>query len=450
LSNKIASKIDKKQAKIAVLGLGYVGLPTSTMFANVGFQVVGIDVNKNIVNQINEGTFQTKEAGLSELILKAQKKGLLTATDSASAIADKDVIIICVQTPLSLNGKADLSFLEAACTTIAEEMKPNTLIVIQSTIPPQTTKNLIIPTLETISKLKCGKDFWLVFCPERMAPGTGLKDLSQNSRLIGANDHTSSLLGKKLFQSITDGDLLVTDIPSAEISKLAENTFRYVNIAFANELALLCKQTGADVLEVIRLANTHPRVNIHTPGPGAGGPCLSKDSHILLVSTQKGIFKSRIIKAAVNVNENMPKYIAKMALDALSKNQKAITLSKIAVLGTAYKADINDARQSPSHGIIDALKQKKIKVFAYDPNCEESFGAAKAQNLEEALTNSDCIILAVDHKAFLNFDLDTAKLLMRPNPIIIDAKRIINPVEAKNKGFKYYAPSLPDIMPNES
>jgi UDP-N-acetyl-D-mannosaminuronic acid dehydrogenase len=436
--NGILEKIRKIEAKIVVVGLGAVGLPTAVLFANLGFQVIGVDVNRKIVDHINEGTLQTKELGLQELILKMHKANRFSATVKLfEALTQADIVIICVQTPLDEQRHANLSYLKKACEELAKGLTRNKLVVIQSTVPPKTTGTLVIPILEEESGLKCGVDFWVNYCPERMAPGNGLHDLTENPRLIGAYDSKSAILGSELFTIATKGRLLITDILSAEVSKLAENTFRYVNIAFANELALICQQLGADVNEVIKLANTHPRVNIHQPGCGAGGPCLSKDAHLLLDSISLNTIKTAVLPAAIELNDFMPSYIARLATDSLTRVGKNLNTSKIAVLGTAYKGGVNDSRDSPSGGIIRELNKKQAKMVVFDPHCDESFGMQKAMSLAEAVKDADCIIVATDHKEFGSFNLTEFKKLMNANPIIIDAKRIISPATARNLGFEY-------------
>jgi UDP-N-acetyl-D-mannosaminuronic acid dehydrogenase len=274
-----------------------------------------------------------------------------------------------------------------------------------------------------------------------MAPGNGLNDLGANARLIGAYDSESGVLGSALFKLATNGKLLMTDIPSAEVSKLAENTFRFVNIAFANELALICKQIGVDANEVIELANTHPRVNIHQPGCGAGGPCLSKDTHLLLSSIKLSTSKVEVISAAIRLNSKMPRYIANLAVDALCKKGKTVSKSKIAIFGTAYKGDVDDSRDSPAEEIIRELKKRKATLVVFDPNCSESFGEKKASSATEASMEADCIIIATDHKEFFELNLSAIKKLMKENPIIVDAKRTISPAEAKLQGFEYVTTS---------
>jgi UDP-N-acetyl-D-mannosaminuronic acid dehydrogenase len=442
IKQKLLTLIEAKEARIAVLGLGCVGLPTAALFANLGFRVTGVDINPKIVDQINSCVLHTKECSLDKLVITAHHKGLLSATSASSeALSAADVLIVCVQTPVDNQGNANLSFLRGACEEIAKILKRDKFVVIQSTVPPKTIGTIIVPILEKGSGLRCGVDFWLTYCPERMAPGNGLNDLGANARLIGAYDSESGVLGSALFKLATNGKLLMTDIPSAEVSKLAENTFRFVNIAFANELALICKQIGVDANEVIELANTHPRVNIHQPGCGAGGPCLSKDTHLLLSSIKLSTSKVEVISAAIRLNSKMPRYIANLAVDALCKKGKTVSKSKIAIFGTAYKGDVDDSRDSPAEEIIRELKKRKATLVVFDPNCSESFGEKKASSATEASMEADCIIIATDHKEFFELNLSAIKKLMKENPIIVDAKRTISPAEAKLQGFEYVTTS---------
>jgi UDP-N-acetyl-D-mannosaminuronic acid dehydrogenase len=442
LSARLLDMINRKTAKITVIGLGYVGLPTAALFANIGFQVMGFDKNQKIVSQINNSNIQTKEPDLEKIVINSHKKGLLNATSvSSEALSEADVLIVCVQTPVDAEGNANLSFLRSASENISKFLKKGSLVVIQSTVPPKTIGTLIVPLLEKDRRVKCGVDFWLAYCPERLAPGSGLLDLAANSRLIGAYDSESAVLCGALFQLATSGKLLITDIASSEVSKLAENTFRYVNIAFANELALICKQINVDVNEVIRLANTHPRVNILKPGCGAGGPCLSKDTHLLLTSNNQNLSKIEVIPAAIKLNSNMPKYIAELAVNAIRQKGKTVSKSKIAVFGTAYKADVDDPRDSPTEGIIRELKKSKATLVVFDPYCTESFGEQKADSIAEAAKDADCIIIATDHTPFLKLNLSEIKSLMKEKPVLVDGKRIISPPEARCSGFEYVATS---------
>ena len=440
MKERLIDKIKRKKAKIAVMGLGYVGLPTATILAKSGFQVVGIDINESIVNGVSQGISHTREPDLDKLILKITKQGKLNATDNAiQALSEADIIITCVQTPINKDGRPNLTYLTKACESIAKVLRKGNLIIIQSTIPPKTMENLVVPILEAQSGLKCGEDFWSAYCPERMTPGNGLKDLVTHARIIGGYDPESIELAAELFRFVTKGELLLTDIESAEVAKLAENTFRYVNIAFANELALICKELGIDGTEVIRLANTHPRVNIHKPGCGVGGPCLRKDTYLLAAPNEKRHYRPELILASVRLNDYMPEHTAQLAVDALRKVSKSVRNSKIAVLGTAYKGEVNDARDSPSEGIICKLLSLGAEVVTYDPCCNECFGAIRANDIEELVKNADCLIIATDHKVFGELNLQRIKMLMKEKPIIIDGRRIINPEEAKKQDFIYFA-----------
>ncbi|MEM3766335.1 MAG: nucleotide sugar dehydrogenase [Candidatus Bathyarchaeia archaeon] len=231
-----------------------------------------------------------------------------------------------------------------------------------------------------------------------------------------------------------------TDAQTAEIAKLAENTFRDINIAFANQLALICEQHGVDVTEVIKLANTHPRVNIHMPGPGVGGPCLPKDPY-LLISKSKPTDHD-IVKTARKINDYMPKHIVNLIAKALKNAGKTVKNSKIAILGTAYKANVDDPRLSPTEPIIRKLISLNATVSVYDPRCSQSFGAKKANSLHEAVKGADCLTIITDHTEFKNLNLQEIKALMADKPAIIDGRRIINPKEAERLGFLYYGIGL--------
>lgn len=438
LENKLLNKIRNKKAKIAVMGLGYVGLPTATIFANLGFKVTGIDVNQKIVDGISKNRSHTKEPGLDKLIAKASQQGNLKATESAlKALGEADIVIVSVQTPIKKNGEPNLTPLKKACDTIKKALTKGKLIIIQSTVPAKAIRTYIVPLLEKGSGLRCGVDFWLTYCPERMSPGNGLADLATNSRLIGGYDLGSTKLGAELFKNVTRGELQLTDLTTAEVAKLAENTFRYINIAFANELALFCKEIGVDVVEVINLANTHPKVKIHKPGCGVGGPCLSKDTNLLLKSIKTKSFRPEVVLASKRLNQYMPKYVAKQAVNALRKVGKRIENSKIAIFGTAYKGEVSDARDSPAKEIIRRLMSLKANVVVYDPYCPESFGARKVKDLIEAVEQTDCILIATDHKVFSELNLSRLKALMNKNPIFVDGRRVINPIEAEKQGFIY-------------
>ena len=277
----------QRNCKIGVFGLGQVGATVAGVFSNHGFDVFGCDVKVELVAAINSGKLDLPEKKLSDMIKDAVLSGSFVATTDASEVASSsDVLIICVQTPISAKNEPDLSFLNSIFKIIGSTIKSEKLIIIESTIPPGTSRR-IAQMIEQLSGLRCGKDFWFSYCPERLTPGNSVTELYNNEKLIGGIDQHSAILAKNLYSHIIQSNILLTDIVNAELSKLSENTFRAVNIAFANELALICEQYEADVMDVIKLANTHPRVNIHIPGCGVGGPCLPKDPHLLLSAVKK-------------------------------------------------------------------------------------------------------------------------------------------------------------------
>jgi len=437
MKDQFIKKIKDKDAKIAVFGLGYVGVPTATILAEAGFKVVGVDKNPTAVDAISKGLCNTVEPSLVELVKTTIKEGLLTVTiNGLFAVKESDIVLICVPTPVTRKKEPDLSSLEEACETIAKGLSKGKLIILESTVPPNVTNGFVLPLLEA-GGLKAGIDFWVAYCPERITPGETLQEFIENPRLIGGYTAESAELAAELYRTVVKGRLLTTDLATAEIAKLAENTFRDVNIAFANELAIICQRMGVDSLKVIKLANTHPRVGIHMPGPGVGGPCLSKDPYLLLYQAKEKGSKSRVIEAARKVNEHMPKHMIELVTEALAIAEKKIAGSRIVVLGTAYKGDVNDSRSSPARDIIEALKEVEAKIVAYDPYCTETFGAQKTESLDKAVSHADVLVIVTDHTPFKNLDLQRIRHLMNPNPIIIDGRRIVSPKKAFAEGFIY-------------
>jgi len=421
-----------------VIGLGYVGLPTAVLFAKAGFKVIGVDINPQIVKLINSGVSPINEPELKELLRNMLNAKLLLATTSYEyAIKNADAIIICVPTPIDENNTPVLRFLEHALENISHFLTKNKLVIIESTVPPGCIHNYVVPLIEQKSGLKTGVDFWLAYCPERIAPGKSLREFIENDRIIGGYTCESGIKAEQIFKKIVKGKIHVTDAKTAEVVKIAENTFRDINIAFANELALICEKFGVDVMNVIKLANTHPRVNIHFPGAGVGGPCIPKDPYLLIYPAEKLGFKSRIIRTARMINDMMPSHIIDLILHGFNLVGKSISDAKITILGTAYKGGVDDPRLSPAKEIIKKLIALNAKIVAFDPYCKETFGAKRETNIEKAVLRSDCIVIVTDHPEFKNLNLVQLKQLMNDNPLIIDGRRIINPLEAEKLGFKY-------------
>jgi UDP-N-acetyl-D-mannosaminuronic acid dehydrogenase len=391
-------------------------------------------MKREIVEAINERKSESKESEISVLVRQNVEAGRLRATQkSPRTLSRADIIIVSVQTPIDKNKRPDLSHLVNALNTIGKNLK-NKLVIISSTIPPGTTLKRIRPLLESRTGLRTDEDFFLAYVPERITPGNTLNEFAGNPRLVGGTSMDSTSIAAELFKAVCQ-TVIATDSSTAEAAKLAENTFRDVNIGFANQLALICEQHGVDVMAVIKLANTHPRVNIHKPGPGVGGPCLAKDPY-LLAHRSKHMAKS-IISAAREVNDYMPKHIVNLTSQALGDANKELQRSRIAILGTAYKGDVDDARSSPSKPIIHKLMRLGAKVSVYDPYCGESFGAKKEKHIRQTIKGADCLVIITDHDELRKLILKEIKPLMNNSPAIIDGRRMIDPNEAEKLGFIY-------------
>ena len=429
--------ISKRTCKIGVLGLGPVGLTTAGVFANQGFTVFGGDLIQSIVKSVMSGNFNCPGSELAEMVNNAVESGRLWATTDSSEVAKScDVIVICVPTPLSRKHKADLSFLKSACETVGRALTKEKLVIIESTVPPGTIMK-ISAMLESISGLSCGKDFWLSYCPERLTPSDSVRDFVNNDRIIGGFDTQSTRLATHLFQQVTKGQVLLNDSLTAETAKLAENAFRDVNIAFANELALICEQVGTDVQQVIKLANTHPRVNIHAPGCGVGGACLPKDPYFLLAAAKQRT-KHSVIRCSRRLNSFMESHTLSMILTALRLAKKDVEDSRISILGTSYKRGTNDTRNAPSKFIIQELLRMGAQVSTYDPLSTESFGGKRCTTPYEAIANTDCLAILTDHNEFASLDFEKVKKIMHNPACIVDGRRLISPARASSIGIRYY------------
>ena len=437
---KLIKDIQARSLRLTVIGSGYVGLPTAALFAEAGFHVIAVDIKPEVVRAVSSGFSQINEPHLNEFISRNVQAGRLKATSNPiEALNQTNAVIISVQTPIDQNKNPILSFLMEALEDVGKNMKRGTLVVISSTVPPGTMLRKVKPKLESLSGLNADDEFYLAYVPERIAPGKALREFVESPRLVGSVGPNSTKIAAQLFKTVCK-KVIETDAATAEIAKLAENTFRDINIAFANQLALICEQSRVDVMEAIELANTHPRVNIHTLGPGVGGPCLPKDPYLLINRTRPT--KHDVINAARRINDYMPKHIVKLILEALKKTGKNIRNSRIAIFGTAYKGNVDDSKLSPSKPIIHELIKLGAKTTVYDPHCNESFEAKKAKSLHDAIKDADCLAIITDHTEFKNLNLKEIKALMNEKPAIIDGRRIINPHITEKLGFTYYGIGL--------
>ena len=383
---------------VTIIGMGYIGLPTATMFAAAGYKVKGFDVNKRVIDTLKSGKIHIVEPDLQGLFKSVLDSGNLIPTDT---LEESDVFIICVPTPFKEDHEeklADLSYVESASREVGRVLKRGDLVILESTVPPRTTDDIMGKALEEESGLEINEDFLVAHCPERVLPGKILHELRNNDRIIGVSNKKAGELTKELYSSIvTGGNIYLTDTITAEMCKLVENTFRDINIAFANELSIICDELGIDVWELVQLANKHPRVNILNPGAGVGGHCLAVDPWFIVEKFPKTV---RLIRTARETNVYKPKWIVKKVVEDIQKkfSDKKIT---IGILGLAYKPNIDDLRESPALEIAKELKELGYNVIACEPNLELSeVDSITNIKLDELIDKSDYLVYAVPHNQF--------------------------------------------------
>jgi len=404
--------------RICVIGLGYIGLPTAAFLANSGYKVYGMDINNELVDKINSCKVPFVEKGLNDLVTRSVKTGNLTVQ---TKIHDADVYFICVPTPFTKNKKADLTYVVSATKSILPKIKKGNMVILESTVPPLTTKNIVGPILEK-SGLHVGRDISLCHCPERVMPGNIINEMINNDRVIGGVDRKSTLRALKIYKKFVKGRIFLTDDTTAEYVKLIENTFRAVNIALANELALIAEKVGINAMEAINLANKHPRVDIHNPGPGVGGHCIPVDPWFV-VETAGGT--SKLIPLALTINESMPEHVVNLLTDALKEAGKSLKKSKVVVLGAAYKGNAEDTRESPTTPIVAKLLKARTKhVVIYDPYVTK-YEYPIEHNFSKAVKGADALIVVTDHNEFKRMNMSDVKKLMAPKPILVDSRNIV-------------------------
>jgi len=398
--------IKNKKSKIAVIGLGYVGLPLAVSFAEKGFSVLGLDSDKTKVGKVNKGQSYIKDI-LSSDLEKVVKKRKLSATTDKKILSKANVIIICVPTPLDEHQQPDISALQNTAKTIAKFIKKNQLIILESTTYPGTTREILLPILEK-SGLKVSQDFFLVFSPERIDPGNKKYTVKNIPKIIGGITPQDSKLASLLYKSFINKTVVVSSPEAAEMTKLLENIFRVVNISMINELALLCDKMKIDIWEVIEAAKTKPCGFMpFYPGPGIGGHCIKVDPFYLSWKAKEFGFYPRFIELAGQINSQMPHYIVTKTIFALNYSKKAVHGSNVLVWGVSYKKDIGDTRESAASPIIHDLLHKGANVEYFDPFVDEF--KVNGQTLKsikytsEALKNYDCVLILAAHSGF-NYD----------------------------------------------
>ena len=398
--------------KVNVIGLGYIGLPTALMLATHGVEVVGTDYNKELVHTLNEGKTTFEEKGLDELFAKALKSNIKFTTEYQK----EDIYIVSVPTPYEKEDKKiDPKYVVSAVETVLDVCNKGAIIVIESTISPGTIDRFIRPIIENRG-LKIGEDIHLVHAPERIIPGNMIYELENNSRTIGADEKEIGEKIKNLYASFCRGDIVVTDIKTAEMTKVIENTFRDINIAFANELSRICRKENMDVYEVIKIANKHPRVNILQPGPGVGGHCISVDPWFLVGDYPDIV---NVIRAAREVNDGQPQFVLERLRDILKENN-ITDLSRVGIYGLTYKENVDDTRESPTLQLLEKLNDEEKESFkVFDPHVKRRITENQYFDFDEFLKDIDVLLIMNSHN---HIKENIARI---ENKIIFDTKNII-------------------------
>ena len=396
------------ETMISVIGLGYIGLPTASVLATKGFFVAGTDVRPDVVKTINQGNIHIDEPDLDILVRSAVNSGQLRAFDEPQPA---DVFIVCVPTPIKADYSPDLSYIEQACRAIRPKVKAGNLVILESTSPPRTTESIVVR--EAIPQhLEVGKDVFVAHCPERVLPGRILLEVVQNDRVVGGITPRCTERAQVFYESFVNGQVFATSALSAETTKLVENSYRDVNIAFANELSVLCDRLGIDVWEVIRLANRHPRVDILSPGPGVGGHCISVDPWFLIHSDPDS---TPLIRTAREVNDAKPHHVVARVRDLA----KQFAHPKIGCLGLTYKADVDDLRESPSLAITRQLIAEEVgEVLACDPYVSaKHFSEIQLHSLQSLLEQCQILVLLTDHRQFQSIPYG-----VRQEKVVVDTR----------------------------
>jgi UDP-N-acetyl-D-mannosaminuronic acid dehydrogenase len=421
MSEALREAIRRREIPLAVIGLGYVGLPVACRFAQAGFQVWGIERNTEKVEQIRQGLSPIggREPGLAELLAEVVRQGRLHASSDYAACRPARAILIAVETPVAEEThRPAYTALRAALESLGPHLSRDTLVVVESTIAPGTMAGLVQPLLEQSSGLRAGEDFYLAHCPERVTPGKLLYNLENLPRVVGGMTPEAAALAVELYRHIVRADLDATDALTAEIVKTAENAYRDVQIAFANEVALLCESLGADVWRVRELVNKCPYRDMHLPGAGVGGHCLPKDPWLLIAHASPD-FPPRIIPAARAVNESMPLHVAGLVVEGLRAAGKEVRGARVAVLGYAFLENSDDTRNSPSAALVRRLAELGAEVVIHDPHVPEYRG-----DLEERLRGCDAAVVMVRHEEYLRLDPQQLAGWLNPPPVVVDGRHV--------------------------
>jgi len=417
VKQSLIEQIKNRTAQVAILGLGYVGLPLATVMAECGFNVIGVDPDRRKVDSISRGESHIQDVP-SEQVARLVKAGRLQATTDFSALSKAQAVSICVPTPLRKTGDPDLSFILDATAELAKYVHPGMVVVLESTTYPGTTREILLPRLGDVKGLVVGENFFLAFSPERVDPGRKDWTTLNTPKVVGGITRACSEVAAAWYSQALETVVSVSSAEVAEMAKLLENTFRMINVGLVNEMALMCNRLGVDVWEVIDAAATKPFGFMKfTPGPGLGGHCIPIDPLYLSWKLRSIKYTARFIELASEINTGMPRYVVSMAQDGLNSQGKPLKGSRVLVLGAAYKPDIDDLRESPALDVIGLLEQKGAHVSYHDPYIpsirHDGMDIQSVPDLMPAVRNADCVVIVTNHSVYdYPAILETASLVV--------------------------------------
>lgn len=441
LYERLAKRIRSRSVKIAVIGLGHVGLPLAVSFAEAGYQTIGVDNDKQRLECLARGKSYLRNKSVERSLPKLIRSGKLrVTTDTRGAVEEADCVEVCVPTPLDARNKPDTSIISDVLRTVGNHLKSGKLVIIESTVYPGFTESVARHLLQR-KGLKCGKEFALACSPERLDPGNQRYELRDIPKIVGGVDETSAQLTSLLYERLLkNGVVQVSNARTAECTKLFENVYRFVNIALVNELALLCPKIGVDVFEVISAASSKPfGFHPHYPGPGVGGPCIPKDPYYLDYLAKKVGMPLRLVEASADINRMMPLKV----VSQLRRELKALGLRspKVAILGLAYKAGSSVTLNSPAIKVIPRLLHDRVKLRLYDPYVSSIRIDGKVMRTRASVTqasaSADCLLFLVDHPDFKKLDLSNLNKVVAERCVLFDTRNIFDFKKVEAAGFQY-------------
>ena len=435
MRSALQQRIQDRSAKVAVVGLGYVGLPVACLFAEAGFPVTGIRRRQTKVDMINQGIcpIEGQEPGLAELLTRVAAEGRLRATTDYESCRNADVLLVAVETPVDPDTrKPAYEALREALQSLAPRLQQGAMVIVESTIAPRTMELTVRPLLEQGSGLEAGEDFHLVNCPERVMPGKLLANIRHCHRVVGGCTPEAAALAVQFYRHVVQADLDPVDCLTAELVKTMENAYRDVQIAFANEMALLCEDLGADVWRVRELVNKAPYRAMHLPGAGVGGHCIPKDPWLLIANATPG-FEAPLTRTARAVNDGMPIHMAELTIEALREAGREVAGARVAVLGYAYLENSDDTRNTPTEPFVAQLEQAGAQVVIHDP-----FVAPYTGDWRAVVQGADAVVIMVAHGEYRGIQPQALAERLR-TPVLVDGRNVFQPVDVQEAGLTYRA-----------